>query len=234
MPTGSKPYIACVHVETAAWTHAALAQIEFPPGSRALDVGSSTGHYRTVEQPHIEAQVMAPLRARGVEIVHLDAKQAPGVDVVCDLDTADERLAARLGEHALVLVCGMLQLVRDPGRTADLAVRVLAPGGHLVAHHPESARRVFDPVDHMRRMTPDELAEVFERRGLERVRAESVRIDDPRYYKGLLSRPSWIPLRGRVWLPLPGASDQVRVRIPALRWKQSCVVMRRPPDTVAR
>ena len=176
---------------------------------------------------------MAPLRARGVEIVHLDAKQAAGVDVVCDLDAADEGLAARLGEHALVLVCGMLQTLRDPERAVDLAVAVLGPGGYLVAHHPESARRTFDPVDRRLRMSPDELAGMFERRGLERVRADSVRIDDPRYYRGLLSRPSWIPLWGRVWLPLPGASEQVRLRIPALRWKQSCVVMRRPLDTVA-
>jgi hypothetical protein len=222
-----------VHVESAAWTNAALAEIELPPGSRALDVGSSTLHYRTVEQPHIEAQVMAPLRARGVEIVHLDAKQAPGVDVVCDLGTADAGLATRLGEHALVLVCGVMQALRDPGRAADIAVQALAPGGHLVAHHPEAARRSFDPVDYMLRMSPHELAGMFERRGLERIRAESVRIDDPRYYRGLVSRPSWIPLRGRVWLPLPGVSDRARVRIPALRWKQSCVVMRRPPDTVA-
>ena len=222
-----------MHVETAAWTRAALAEIELVPGSRALDVGSSTLEYRTVEQPHIEEQVMAPLRARGVELVHLDAKRAPGVDVVCDLDAADEQLAARLGEHALVLVCAVLQTLRDPGRAADLAVGVLAPGGHLVAHHPESARRNCEPVDTRLRMSPGALAGMFERRGLERVRAESVRIDDPRYYRGLVSRASWIPLRGRVWLPLPGVSEQVRRRIPALRWRQSCVVMRRPLDTVA-
>ena len=222
-----------MHVETAAWTRAALEEIELPPGSRALDIGSSTSHYRTVEQPHIDEQVMAPLCARGVEIVHLDVKRAPGVDVVCDLDAADPALAARLGEHALVLVCAVLQTLRDPRRAADLAVRALQPGGHLVAHHPESARRLFDPVDNMLRMSPDALAGVFERRGLERVRADSVRIDDPRYYRGVVSRPSWIPLRGRVWFPLPGVGEQLRLRIPALRWKQSCVVMRRPPATVA-
>jgi hypothetical protein len=222
-----------VHVETAAWTRAALAEIDLAPGSRALDVGSSTLHYRTVEQPHIEEQVMAPLRARGVEIIHLDAKPAPGVDVVYDLDTADAGPAARPGAHALVLVCGVMQALRDPDRAVDLAVDALAPGGHLVAHHPETARRSFDPVDCMLRMSPGELAERFERRGLERVRADSVRIDDPRYYRGLVSRPSWIPLRGRFWLPLPGVSEQARVRIPALRWKQSCVVMRRPPVAAA-
>jgi hypothetical protein len=79
-----------VHVETAAWTRAALEAIDLPPGSRALDIGSSTLHYRTVEQPHIDEQVMAPLRARGVEIVYLDAKDAPGVDVVYDLEQARE------------------------------------------------------------------------------------------------------------------------------------------------
>jgi hypothetical protein len=217
-----------MHVETAAWTREALADLPLSPGSRALDVGSSTLHYRTVEQPHIEQQVLAPLRARGVEIVHLDAKEAPGVDVVCDLDEADERLADRLGEHELVIVAGVLQFPREPGRAADLAVRVLAPGGYLVAQQAASARRTQDPDDRMLRVSPDELAGIFERRGLERVRAESVRIDDPRYYNGLLSRPSWVPVFGRFWFPLPGVTDRARLRIPALRWRQSCVLMRRP------
>ena len=212
-----------MHVETAAWTRAALAEIDLPPGSRTLDIGSSTLHYRTVEQPHIEERVMAPLRARGVEIVHLDAKDAPGVDVVYDL----ERAGRPVGEHALVLVASVLHYLRDPGPAADLAVRSLAPGGHLIAHHPESARRSYDPVDHGRRLSPDELARMFERRGLERVRAESVRIDDPLYYRGLVSRPSWTRA-GRAWLPLPGVSEQARRAVPSLRWRQSCVVLRSP------
>jgi SAM-dependent methyltransferase len=216
-----------VHVETAVWTRAALDAIDLPAGARALDIGSSTLHYRTVEQPHIEQQVLAPLRARGVTVVHLDAKAAAGVDVVCDLDDADERIAERLGEHALVLLTSVLHYLRQPERAADLAVRTLAPGGHLIAHHPQSARRTYDPLDRGLRMSPDELAGLFEARGLERVHADSVRIDDPRYYRRLVSRPSWIPV-GRFWVPLPGVSERARLRIPALRWRQSCVVMRRP------
>jgi len=215
-----------VHVETAAWTREALAAIDLP-GERALDIGSSTLNYRTVEQPHIEEQVLAPLRARGVTIVHLDAKDAPGVDVVCDPDHADEALAARLGEHALVLVASVLHYLREPERAVALAARAVAPGGYVLAQHPETARRSYDPVDHKLRLTPDQLAGRFERHGLERVRAESVRIDDPRYYHGLVSRPSWILVRGR-WLPLPGVSEQLQVRMPRWRWRQSCVLMRRP------
>jgi hypothetical protein len=216
-----------VHVETAAWTRAALAQLDLPPGGRVLDIGSSTRHYRTVEQPHIEREVLAPLRVRGLELVHLDAKDAPGVDVVCDLDRVDGQVAEQLGEHDLVIVAAVLQYLIKPGRAAQFAVRTLAPGGYLVAHSAERARRTSDPVDRMHRMSPGQLAGLFEAHGLERVRVESVRIDDPRYYRGLVSRASWIPMRGR-WVPLPGVSEQARRRIPALRWRQSCVIMRCP------
>ena len=93
-------------------------------------------------------------------------------------------------------------------------------------HHPQSARRTYDPVDNGLRLSPDELARMFERRGLARVRAESVRIDDPRYYRGLVSRPSWTRA-GRFWLPLPGVTDRARLAIPRLRWRQSCAMLRR-------
>jgi SAM-dependent methyltransferase len=223
-----KRRLRSVHLETARWTREVLQAIELPPGARALDVGSSTLHYRTVEQPHIDAEVIGPLRERGIEITHLDAKQDPGVDVVCDLDRADEGLVSELGEYELVLFAAVLHYVRDPDHVLDVVVRLVAPDGHLVVHHPETARRTHDPVDNKLRLTPDELADMFERRGLERTRADSVRIDDGRYYRGLRSRPSWVPVSGRFWFPLPGFSERLRFFVPALRWRQSCVVMHRP------
>lgn len=216
-----------MHVETARWTSEVLQAIDLPPGARALDVGSSTLRYRTVEQPHIDGQLMAPLRERGIAITHLDAKRDPGVDVVCDLDRADEGLVSELGEYELVLFAAVLHYVRDPDHVLDLVVRFVAPGGHLVAHHPQIARRSYDPVDNKLRLTPDELAKIFERRGLERRRADSVRIDDARYYRGLRSRPSWTLVSGRFWFPLPGFSEKLRLLVRARRWRQSCVVMHR-------
>ena len=217
-----------MHVETAAWTSTALAEIELPPGSRALDVGSSTLHYRTVEQPHIEQQVMAPLRARGVEIVHLDAKD--GARGGRGLRPRHGRRAAggpsrRARARARASV---LQALRDPGRPPTSPSSALAPGGHLSPTTRESARRTYDPVDYGLRMSPDELAGMFERRGLERVRAESVRIDDPRYYRGLVSRPSWTPSRAAPGCRCRASASRPGARMPALRWRQSCVVMRRP------
>ena len=175
---------------------------------------------------------MAPLRERGLEIVHLDAKQDPGVDVICDLDRANLNLDETLGRYEVVLMLGVLQCLREPDRALDIAASLVAPNGVLVLHHPERARRTFDPYDNMLRASPADLVEALERRGLERVRADSVRIDDPRYYRGIVSRASWIPALGRFWLPLPGFSEGLRRAIPSRRWRQSCLVMRRPAAEV--
>ena len=216
-----------MYPENAAWIRNALAGIDLEPGSRAVDIGSSTLHYRTVEQPHVEREVMAPLRERGVKIVHLDAKAADGVDVVQDLDEATPELAERIGTFDLVLCVGVLGYVHEPQRALDVAAALAGEGAWLISSTPESYRRTLDPYDNMWRPSPTELAAEYERRGFETQRAESVQIDGSRYYKGLRSRPSWVPVAGRFWLPLPGFTERLRYRIPALHWRESCVLARR-------
>src|SRR5262245_58429456 len=46
-----------------------------------LNVGSSTRHFREVEQPHVDRLVFAPLAQRGIEVTHADLKPAEGVDI---------------------------------------------------------------------------------------------------------------------------------------------------------
>lgn len=216
-------------VGASIWIREALAEVEIAPGTALLDVGSSTEYYRTIEQPHVQENVMGPLEARGVEIVHLDAKAADGVDVVCDLDTPGLDLAELLGRHFELVFCsGLLGFVRDPPHTAAVVRDVVAPGGLLLVDTPWSYRRTLDPRDNMLRPSPDELAEMFGAgRDFEVVRKGAIRVDESRYYRGLKSRPMWIPVAKRFWLPLPGFFERIRYRIPALRWKESFVMLRR-------
>jgi SAM-dependent methyltransferase len=216
-------------VGASTWIKAAFEDVEILPGAALLDVGSSTGHFRTVEQPHIQENVMGPLEARGVKIVHLDAKAAEGVDVVCDLDTPGLDLAELLGRHFELVFCsGLLGFVRDPAHTAEVVREVVAPGGILLVDTPWSYRRTLDPRDNMLRPSPDELAKMFGAGDdFEVVRKASVPVDESSYYRGLKSRPMWIPVANRFWLPLPGFFERIRYRIPALRWKESLVVLRR-------
>jgi hypothetical protein len=216
-----------MYIENAAWVRSALAGLVLPEGARAIDIGSSTLHYRTIEQPHVDREVLSPLRRRGVEITHLDGKATEGVDVVQDLDAATPKLAERLGTFDLVLCLGVLGYVKQPANTLDVVAALAGEGAWLVSTTPESYRRTRDPYDNMWRPDPAELAAEYERRGFETVRAESVRIDDARYYHGVKSRPSWVPVGGRVWLPMPGVTDQLRRRVPRWRWRESCVLARK-------
>src|SRR5436190_23440563 len=107
-----------VFLEEALWIESALAEREITGGTTVLDIGSSTEDFRTQVQPHIEQHVFAPPRRRGATIVHVDAKEGKGVDVVCDVTDADVDLVAQLGSpFDVVLCCNMLEHVVDRERT---------------------------------------------------------------------------------------------------------------------
>lgn len=220
-----------MYVEEAAWLRQTLAALELPPAPDVINIGSSTEHYRTVEQPHNELDVLAPLRARGAAITHLDVKHAAGVDLAVDLTDPKLDLRAVGGAYDLVLATGLLGHV-DPAAIPRLVAQlrnVTRPGGLLVLTVPESYRRTLDPVDYGFRPSVADLGELVCQDGFAAVAADSVRIDDPRYYKGFLSRPSRVPIGGR-WIPLPGASEQIRRRVRRWRWRESCLVAAAPAD----
>jgi hypothetical protein len=138
-----------MYIENAAWVRSALAGLVLSEGARAIDIGSSTLHYRTIEQPHVDREVHSPLRRRGVEITHLDGKATEGVDVVQDLDAATPELAERLGTFDLVLCIGLLGYVKQPANTLDVVAALAGEGAWLVSTTPESYRRTRDPYDNM-------------------------------------------------------------------------------------
>jgi hypothetical protein len=220
-----------VFVEEARWLRAALERLQLPDGAAVANIGSSTEHFRTVEQPHIEREVLAPLRARGGEIVHVDMKEDEGVNLAVDLNAPGLDLAAALGrEFDLVLATGLLEHFERPETVCALVRACVAPAGWLVVTTPQSYRHTPDPVDFGYRPDPAELADdvIGGDSRFAVVDSASVRIDDPRYYKGVVSRASVTKLGGRL-VPLPGASERLRLRVPRWRWRESCVVVRRQP-----
>jgi hypothetical protein len=224
-----------MYLEEAAWLRRELAQLALSDGARVLNVASSTEHYRTIEQPHNESEVLAPLRDRGAAITHLDIKAAPGVDVVCDLLADDIDLNAFLGStYWLVLVTGLLEHVpqeRVPGLLSRLQ-SVVEPGGALVVTTPFRYRRTEDPFDFGYRPSPGELQDLLlADPQFEPITAELVRIDAPQYYKGFISRASVIPV-GRRWISMPGVAEQLRRLVKPWRWQESCVIAGRRTDAV--
>lgn len=214
------------------WIRDRLRELELASGAVALDVGSSTLEYRTVVQPHIEENVIGPLRGRGVEVRSLDFRDEAGVDYRCDLTAPGfdrEELIGR--DFPLVLCNNVLVHLADPSRGARAIATLLAPGGILVATSPACYRRVRDPLDNGLRPTPVELASLLiDSAGagspLTVVAEALVRVDAPCYYRRAILPPSWFPVGGR-WIPAPGLIEQARYKLPGLRWRVSCVVLRR-------
>lgn len=129
--------------------------------SPLLNLGSSTGDFRLVTKPHIEASLFAPLRRAGVEVVHCDIKQDEGVDLVGDVtDPAfADMLAAR--HFRAVLLANLLEHVRDRTAIASACERIAGPGGLILATVPQSYPFHADPIDTGYRPSPQELAALF-------------------------------------------------------------------------
>lgn len=211
--------IAAVFVEESLWIRDALAALDKPAGSAVLDVGSSTREYREVRQPYVEANVFAPLRAAGLDVVHLDAKAADGVDVVCDVTDPDVDVRDQLGRGFDVVICtNFLEHVVDRERVAATVASLVADGGHLLVTVPQVYRRHLDPIDTMYRPSPRRLIALLRRAqpALAAVRADSVEVRDRRAYRRHPSR-----------LPLWGLREEVRYRVKPLRWRQACVLLQR-------
>lgn len=125
------------------------------------NIGSSTEHFRSTEQPWIDKHVFAPAREGGHKVIHVDRKQEPGVDHVGDLlDPAFCESLRGLGPRT-VLCSNLLEHVTDRGVVARALTSMLQPGGRLIVTVPYHYPIHHDPIDNGFRPTVDELAAEF-------------------------------------------------------------------------
>ena len=187
-------------VDEAQWLERALASLNLAKGSRLLDIGSSTLEFRTVVQPHIERHVFAPLRAQGVVVSHLDAREAPGVDIVTDITTLD---GVSAGGFDAAICTSLLEHVENREHTVSNICRVLAPGGVLLLTVPQRYPLHFDPIDTGFRPTPEELSALV--RWTNVIERSVLTIRHAQHYKGVRLPRRWIA-----------------------PWQVACLVVRKP------
>ena len=193
----------------ARWLRAALDAVPVERLSPLLNLGSSDRAFRENAQPWIEAELLQPLRARGIAVCHVDRRAAPGVDVRADLtDAADVARLRRLAPRAL-LCCNLLEHVTAPERLAAHALGLLEPGGLVFVTVPYSYPHHRDPIDTMYRPTPDELARLFAGARLREGQILGVGLS----YRDEIRRRPWLLLRHLARLPVPFLS--------IARWRRS-------------
>jgi hypothetical protein len=193
----------------ARWLGAALDR--YSPGrlSPLLNLGSSTAVFRERIQPWTEESLFRPLRARGVEIVHVDQRDEPGVDLRADLtDPADLPRLRTLGPRAL-LCCNLLEHVTEPARLACHCIDILPKSGLVFVTVPFSYPYHRDPIDTMYRPSPAKLAALFPGARL----LDGAIIGAGMSYRDDVRRRPWILLRHLARFPAPFVSWE--------KWKRS-------------
>jgi len=187
-----------VHQAEASWIFSRLAAIEPSQLTPMLNIGSSTLGFRTQDQPWIDRDLIKPLEALGIDIVHVDLKSGPGIDVTADLTTEDgHRKLAGIGARS-VMICNVLEHVIDPRSFAARCLALVRPQGFAVVTVPHSYPHHRDPIDTMYRPTPEEAASLFARTTV--VAAEIINMGS--YRNHVRARP-WILLRHVFRAPFP-------------------------------
>jgi hypothetical protein len=183
----------------ARWLGRLLAEHGAVELSPLLNVGSSTRAFRETDQPWTEQELFAPLRARGVRIIHLDARSGDGIDIKADiLDDRDLAKVRALAPRA-ILLCNILEHVTDPQKLADRCIRIVGPGGLIFVTVPFSYPFHRDPIDTLYRPSPEALVRLFD--GARALRAEIV--DAEESFRDQVKKRPWILSRQVLRFPFP-------------------------------
>jgi SAM-dependent methyltransferase len=181
------------------WVGDQLAAFPARQLSPLLNVGSSTSDFREAAQPWTARNVFTPLQRRGVEIVHLDAREGAGIDIRADLLDEDDFVRVASRRYRALLCCNILEHVRDPGEFARRCVELVTPGGVIVVTVPRSYPRHGDPIDTLYRPTPDAAAALFP----DTLSVASQIIETGESYRDAVRRRPWILLRHLARFPVP-------------------------------
>jgi hypothetical protein len=193
----------------ARWLRRALDAFPQERLSPLLNLGSSSAVVREIVQPWIENELFCPLRDRGVEIIHVDMRKSPGVDIQVDLtDAADVRRLAGYRSKAL-LCCNLLEHVHEPWQLAQNCLELVPTGGLIFVTVPFSYPHHRDPIDTMYRPSPAELAGLFTGARL----VDGVILGAGVSYRDMVRQRPWILLRHIARFPVPFLSFE--------KWKRS-------------
>ena len=117
--------------EESIWIKNALQKIQPSKNIEVANIGSSTGYFRKVLQPHIHNNIMDPLKEAGWNVLHVDMKDEPGVDLVADVTKHNfsGQFKSRFG---LTICTNLLEHVEDIDLVIQNLVNITCNNGYIL------------------------------------------------------------------------------------------------------
>lgn len=146
--------------EESEWIREAIAGLDSREIKEVGNIGSSSLVFRTVIQPHIHNNIIAPIEKSGAHVVNIDLKKDEGVDVIGDitLPTFGDQFR---NQFDLVLCTNLLEHVVDINLVVQNLIKAVKNTGYILITVPFKYRLHYDPIDNGFRPTPNEIASLF-------------------------------------------------------------------------
>jgi hypothetical protein len=158
----------------AAWLARRLEAIPTERLSPLLSVGSGHAELRAT-QPWLEERIYEPLAQRGVEVLHHELEDAPGVDVAGDLTDPQFLAGLRSLAPRSLMCCNVLEHVPNRAQLAGAIESLVPPGGYAFVTVPRRYPYHPGPIDTLYRPSVEELEDLFGE--LELVEGEEIRCE---------------------------------------------------------
>lgn len=178
--------------EESLWIKDAIQKLKPLNGcNEVANIGSSTDHFRKVIQPHIHNNIIDTLLCCGWNVVNVDMKKEPGVDLVADV--TQENFAHPLKDRFELTICtNLLEHVEDIKLVTKNLVAITRSGGYLLITVPYKYKLHYDPIDNGFRPTPQQIVDLFKDVAEHIVDSEIISVTDKDQYRIKKSKfPGW-------------------------------------------
>ena len=217
-------------LEEAQWLRDQLNSLDPSDVFPMCNIGSSAQHFRRAEQPYIDRYLFEPARARGLKVIHIDMKAAPGIDLAGDITNPDFLQQVAALKVRSVMCCDHLEHVTEPRIVCDAIQSLIMPNGYLFVTVAYLFPYHEDPIDTMYRPTVDELVALFPGTTVHKaaiIRASRFGFDMGGDYKALF----WLLVRAAIpfYRPRRWWTAVQRLAEVVIGYKVTCVILRKIP-----
>lgn len=155
--------------------------------SPILNLGSSTLHYRQVDQAFMQENIFSPLDKMNISVVHSDLKSAEGVDLPGNIEDKDFRQQLKDNQFKVILANNLFEQVPNHLSFIELFKDIIPLDGYALISMPYLFPYHNDPIDNDWRPTPEEIAAVF---GTDFKAVDGqISIEENNYFQFLVQRP---------------------------------------------